>query len=323
MRDRAPHRNAIRFRGRRRTQSDHAHVRDCPGVAFSAPARAVRRIVERKVAGSNFNDYRRPSLRSDRPRGHGPAPRWWERLSWYTGSMILTCVLVFFGLRLDRVDPTRAVLLRSRFPADDADGQGHRRTRTGGPLAQRAPGRGSLPARFATTDGSERLPGHRSVALLSHLALKQAHYAFRGALQRVLSAHVPAHHAHGDDRVPPSAAHAPRGGGRRNALLVSPVPLPTMGEPLFARGILARASLASPGPRNLPGNAPVLPAGAGRDVSSLPLELASDQSRHPRRRGRVGRRVLRVLHLRADGVRRGSMRGWCTERGAPLPRPAE
>ena len=39
------------------------------------------------------------------PADMTPRPRWWERLSWYAGSMLLTCVLVFFGLRLDRVDP--------------------------------------------------------------------------------------------------------------------------------------------------------------------------------------------------------------------------
>lgn len=33
-----------------------------------------------------------------------PRPRWWERLAWYAGSLLVTSILVFFGLRLDRAD---------------------------------------------------------------------------------------------------------------------------------------------------------------------------------------------------------------------------
>jgi hypothetical protein len=39
------------------------------------------------------------------PADMAPRPRWWERSAWYVGSMLLTCVLVFFGLRLDKADP--------------------------------------------------------------------------------------------------------------------------------------------------------------------------------------------------------------------------
>lgn len=31
-----------------------------------------------------------------------PVPRRWERLAWYCGAVLLTCLLIFFGLRLDR-----------------------------------------------------------------------------------------------------------------------------------------------------------------------------------------------------------------------------
>jgi hypothetical protein len=32
------------------------------------------------------------------------APRWWERFAWYAGAVLLTCVLISTGLRLDRAD---------------------------------------------------------------------------------------------------------------------------------------------------------------------------------------------------------------------------
>ncbi|HEV3385096.1 MAG TPA: hypothetical protein VG097_09780, partial [Gemmata sp.] len=31
-------------------------------------------------------------------------PRWWERFAWYSGSALLSCVLIFAGLRLDQAD---------------------------------------------------------------------------------------------------------------------------------------------------------------------------------------------------------------------------
>ncbi len=31
-------------------------------------------------------------------------PRWWERLAWYVGSVLLSCILIFCGLRLDDAD---------------------------------------------------------------------------------------------------------------------------------------------------------------------------------------------------------------------------
>ena len=39
------------------------------------------------------------------PADMEPVPKLRERLAWYSGAIVLTCILVFFGLRLDRVDP--------------------------------------------------------------------------------------------------------------------------------------------------------------------------------------------------------------------------
>jgi hypothetical protein len=45
-----------------------------------------------------------PSPDQTAPADLDRVARWWERLAWYAGAAVLTCLLVFFGLRLDRAD---------------------------------------------------------------------------------------------------------------------------------------------------------------------------------------------------------------------------
>jgi len=38
------------------------------------------------------------------PADLAPRPRWWERLAWYLGAMLLSCIVISAGLRLDQAD---------------------------------------------------------------------------------------------------------------------------------------------------------------------------------------------------------------------------
>ena len=175
-----------------------------------------------------------------------------ERLAWYAGAIVLTCLLVFFGLASRPSQPPRAVLLRPRRAPHPPDGQGHRRARTGRALAERTHGRGVTADRPPDIMELHDFPVIDFLHFTLIWLLSKFVSASRRTLQPVLPPHLSADDAHGDDRLSAPGADAPGGGRRRVALLLPPVPLPALGEPLLPRRVLDGAALALAGVRDLP-----------------------------------------------------------------------
>ena len=174
-----------------------------------------------------------------------------ERLAWYAGALVLTCLLVFFGLRLDRVDlrapfyyDLDALLILPMVKA----------------TAERGPGGHWRTNAWA---GRHRRPTARIMDLYDYPVIDLLHFTLIWLLskfvshivvlfQPVLPADLPADDAHGDDRLPAPGADASGRGRRRVTLLLPAVSLPALGEPLLPRRVLDGAAVAVARIRHLP-----------------------------------------------------------------------